>query len=344
MSQRRALVVGLGKRVREAVLPAMARTGIEVAGVAARSAREESVEGRSYKVQPFDSLESSQVAEIDLVYLAVGKNAVPEVLRGLQRIGVGHADLLIDTPVVRFKHLLNARRLRSFRNAWVPEDCAYLPWFDAVRAAAIDGIGAIERVHFERSAYAYHGLASGKALLSCSRVARASRRASLREVKLVRRGMAPAGAIEDVAEGTRRTMTVREPRDYSVGWVRVDGASGAVSDDPAANPDATPLECTFGSTGTGSVVTGFRCGDHMVDLDDEEQSLTIGVEPGRSVIALQEAMKRVGLLRLLRRVEGGEGAYSVIEGLDDMVVDYHLEKFGRYWANPLTSARGWVGR
>jgi hypothetical protein len=49
-----------------------------------------------------------------------------------------------------------------------------------------------------------------------------------------------------------------------------------------------------------------------------------------------EAMKRVGFLRLLRRLASGKGAYPVEQALEDMVVDYHLERFGRYLATPLT--------
>ncbi len=341
---RRMLVIGLGKRVREAVLPAVARTSIEVAAVVARSKRDEVVDGRSYSVVPFDTLDAARVREIDLIYLAVGKNEVPAVLNGLESLGVGHADLLIDTPVVRFKHLIHARKLAAFRSAWVPEDCAFLPWFDAVARAADKGLGAPLRAHFERSAYAYHGLASGKALLSAGRIVRASRSASLRTIELVARGAPPAGAITSCTEGTRRTMTVREPRDYSSGWVRIDFETGAVSDNLRANPGATPLSCIFERVGDHHVVAGIRCGSVATELDDEERSLTLGVTFGSSVIALQEAMKRVGLLRLLRQVERGGAGYPVIEGLDDMVVDYHLERFRRYRANPLTSARGVIRR
>jgi hypothetical protein len=51
-------------------------------------------------------------------------------------------------------------------------------------------------------------------------------------------------------------------------------------------------------------------------------------------------MKRIGLLRLFRGIHEGRGAYPLLSGLDDMLVDYHLEKVGRYVANPMTSARG----
>ena len=51
-------------------------------------------------------------------------------------------------------------------------------------------------------------------------------------------------------------------------------------------------------------------------------------------------MKRIGLLRLFRGLAEGRPGYPLTSGLDDMLVDYHLEKLGRYVANPLTSAGG----
>jgi hypothetical protein len=40
-------------------------------------------------------------------------------------------------------------------------------------------------------------------------------------------------------------------------------------------------------------------------------------------------MKRVGFLRLLREVAAGRAAWPLVEGLDDTVVDWQLERLGR---------------
>jgi len=345
VSTRRALVVGLGKRVREAAMPALLRSGIEVVSAAARTPRREEIAGRAFDVRALPGLTTEDLAAVDLVYLAVGKGEVPAVLARLAGLGVGHAELLIDTPVVRFKHLHHARKLRAFRAASVPEDCAHLPWFDAVAASAEGGpLGAPTAVRFDRSAYAYHGLASGKALLSAGRVVRGVRRSegnrSVREVDLVRGDAAPAGALLDLTPGTRRRLEVVEPRDYASGHVVVTGERGVATDAPGEHPGAFPIKAELEAAAGQHVVAAVTCGDHRIDLDDDERALTLGAEPGASVIALQEAMKRVGLLRILRRVAAGEGGYPLLEGLDDMVVDYHLERLGRYRANPVTSARG----
>ena len=50
-----------------------------------------------------------------------------------------------------------------------------------------------------------------------------------------------------------------------------------------------------------------------------------------------DGMKRVGFLRLLQDVDEGRGAYPLERAVEDTVVDYHLEKFGRYVTSPLTS-------
>jgi hypothetical protein len=55
-------------------------------------------------------------------------------------------------------------------------------------------------------------------------------------------------------------------------------------------------------------------------------------------------LKRVGFLRLLAAIRDGRGGYPVADAIDDMVVDYHLEKLGRYRDNPLTSPRYALGR
>ena len=38
-----------------------------------------------------------------------------------------------------------------------------------------------------------------------------------------------------------------------------------------------------------------------------------------------------------QEVDEGRGAYPLAHAVEDTVVDYHLEKFGRYLTNPFTS-------
>ncbi|MDP6386096.1 MAG: hypothetical protein QGI93_07870, partial [Planctomycetota bacterium] len=67
-----------------------------------------------------------------------------------------------------------------------------------------------------------------------------------------------------------------------------------------------------------------------------EASLTAGDPEDASVIARHEAMKRVGLLGVLRNVRDGGMGYPLTAAVEDTVVDYWLERLGRYRATPVT--------
>lgn len=325
MSDRRVLVVGFGKRVREAALPALeACEGLALEGIVARTAREE--DGRT--VRALDELED--LRGVDVVYLAVGKDATPAALKRLVELGTGDTELLIETPVLRFKHLHHARLLREFRRVSVAEDCAFLPWIDAARAAVEKGlVGAPRAVLFQQSAYGYHALATARALLEASRV-RAGRRRRLGHRTFERR--------VTFAGGTR--LHLLEPRDYDAGRTTLLGTRGSISDYDQDVKDDHHLEVRV----EDGAVAGFRVAHVETELAPAERELTRGDPDDASVTARQAAMKRVGFLRLWSRVAAGEEAYPLADGLDDMVVDYHLEKVGRYVANPLTSSRSPLAR
>ncbi|MEM9380822.1 MAG: hypothetical protein AAGB93_12790 [Planctomycetota bacterium] len=320
------LIVGAGKRVRTAVVPAFHRAPelYTIRHLAGRTERTETIDGSDYAVRPLEALRTSDLEGIGLVFLCVAKDAIPGVLARLAALRPSQASLLIDTPVVRFKHLRAARHLRAFRSVSVAEDCTTLPWLDAVRASVAAGdIGALRSVVFTQSAWAYHGVAMAKTILG-ERSVRSGRRhkhgGEFASRRLVLGGM---------------EALFLEPRDYAHGRLAIVGTQGALCDHDQGAVGALRLRALV----EAGACRGFAAGDHTVRLDDAEASLMRSVSEHASTTALTEAAKPVGLLRLLRDLHAGGPGYPLSAGLDDMVVDYHLEKFGRYLANPVTSAR-----
>ena len=334
MTRRRVIVLGSGKRVCEAVLPALACAPdrFELVRVCARTAKTVTAGGREYAVEPLADLAPDELASADLVVACVAKQAVPAVLATLAKSGgdLATTDLLIDTPVLLFKHLGHLARLDAFRNVWVAEDCTTLPALDAVQAFLATGaIGRLREVVWLQSAYAYHGIAMARPLFGNAWVSRASRTRW--------QGPYAERVIRFRGAGTLRVV---EPRDYSIGHWLFLGERGQLADYPAKDHHLlAPL------VENGRAV-GFAVGDVEVRLAADELELlgeprasTDGAALGNGVARWMEGMKRVGLLRLLRRIDAGEGAYPLALAVDDTVCDYHLEKLGRYVANPLTTPR-----
>lgn len=323
---KRILVVGAGGRVTDAVLPAVAAAAgsLELAGVFARRARPIEAGGKVYSVRTLDSLTEGDVSTADIVYVVVAKPAVGRVLRSLRRFDVGRLHLVLETPVVLFKHLHEVRQTQSFAQVSVAEDMAHLPWLPLVRRAVEpDGlIGSLRTVELDRSGYAYHGVALAKAL------------AGDRLVRSGARHRDSSGEVRTLRLGNGVTVRWVNPRDYALGSIRLTGDRGTVTDRGEAGEGL--LEPVVRS----ERCVGVKLGDHSIEFDDPEIALTHERGQHASLTARMQDMKRIGLLRLLREVAAGRVAYPAVEGLDDMTVDYHLERLGRYVPNPFTSARG----
>jgi len=318
----RVAVIGVGKRVREAVLPALRaiEDHFEVVGLYARSGRSFDAAGRLWGVAPLAELTNLQA--VDLVYLAVGKEAVPPVLKHLAGLGASDTELLIDTPVVRFRHFRHLKLLTGFSRVGVPEDCAFLPWIAPVQECLASGVlGVLDELVLWKSGYAYHALATAKTILLAEEIQRARRIPTSN-------GMHERSLVMD----NEARATIVEPRDYGSGWIQVIGSKGTLCDQPRETSSSLHMEVTV----QGGLCRSIRVGDFVTHLDDAEASLTGGDPANASVIARQEAMKRVGLLRVLRGVRDGELGYGLECGVEDMVVDYWLERLGRYRATPLT--------
>lgn len=327
MSVRSVAVLGVGKRVLETALPAFSKlpASFWIHSVWGRTPRIVEAAGQRHEVRRFETITLKDLEGVDLIYLCVAKDAVPQVLTRLGELEPYNRELLIDTPVVRFKHFRHSAKARAFRSTWVAEDCVELPWMQAALAA----VGPLHRVEFDRSAYAYHGIATARALFSARSIP-SGRRLSIGD-----------GRHERILRfSNNRVARIVEPRDYSAGRLVFIGQGGSLSDAPQRGEGYFALEPEL----TDGAVTAISAGPVRLPLDAAESELTIGDPAGASLTARQDAMKRVGFLRLLRRIVTGKGAHPLELGLEDMVVDYWLEKLGRWHSTPVTTPRALLGR
>jgi hypothetical protein len=331
MTRKNMLIVGSGSRVHATTLPVLKKLGdlFSIHKICSKDRIAIRFGNREYATEGLERLASDAFAGIDLIYVAVTKGSVPKVLSALVKHPVAEIDLLIETPVLLFKHLCYADLFRHFRNVWVAEDCVALPCFDVVKDLLNRAvIGELKRVVFDRSAYKYHGLATMKHLLGCSKVTSAFRK------------KISAGAIcRSLRFANRTNGQVFEPRDYEKGRFILEGNRGSISDYPDDREGNRLLEPIL----SDGACSGFRIGGDASHLDREERELMGQVAPGTGVTSLMEGMKRVGFFRMMKRIHRGDGGYPLQEALDDMAVDYYLEKIGFYFANPLMSVKSRIG-
>ncbi len=317
---RRVWIVGAGKRVRETALPSFLSLPdrFEVAGILARSARDLEVAGSRLAIRSLTDVQATDFAAGDLVYVAVGKDAMPRVLKRLATFDRARLELLIDTPVLKMKHLRHARLLDGWKHASVAEDVVHLPWFETLRAVT----GEVRSVTFDRSAYAYHGIAQSKALCG-SRIVRARRR------------KVAGGARRELEFENGARATVIEPRDYALGSVFAEGMHACVADRVGLGEQTVALAPML----VGDACVGFRAGDVETRLTPEEIALQGPVPRAAGVVARMESLKRVAFRRLAVDVADGRGGYPIVDGLEDMAVDWFLERFGRWKSGGLRDLR-----
>jgi len=313
--RRRIFIVGSGKRVRETALPALrASESWELAGIASRKAKPLPDGAETREVIALDTLTAARLEGLDLIYLVVAKHAVPAVLQQLGPLVPASCELLIETPVMLFKHLGHLDRLDAFRRVWVSEDCYTLPCWDPLLATG----ECFTHAHFEQSAYAYHGFAMARAVLGRDRVETARSRTAGRTVRF--------------AGGSH--FTTREPRDYSVGRLTIAGPGRLIADH-----DPGRAHRRLAALGTDDELLGFRLDDADHVLAQAEREVVGTPAGGDGLFRWMDGMKRVGFLRLLEALAADRPAYSLEDALEDAVVDYWLHRFGRYRATAFSDPR-----
>ncbi len=317
---KKILVIGVGKRVIEDVLPALAASGcFQVAGIFARRSRTVEAGDRAYEVSSSDDLSAGHVAAADWVYVGVPTAALPDVLRRLATFpGSRNVRLLIDTPALPMRHAWRGFPRHAFAEVLVAEDAPYLPWVaPATRALG----GAVTEMRFDCSAYRYHGVALVKALAGCRKISSArSRRVS------------GATSLDFVAANGAKAVVV-EPRDYQKGSIWLLGPNGALSEKPAAGE--LSLRLLFES---GRCI-GVAAGGESDLFSEAEISLLGVVNQSATVTSLTLPLKRVGLRRMLvGLVDGTDAGWSLDEAADDTRLDELARRVGCL-ANAAPAAR-----
>jgi hypothetical protein len=348
VSVQRVVVLGAGQRVRDTILPALAALPDHyvVDGVFARSEKTIEARGVPYQTESFDNLTAARLDGVALVDLCVAKHAVPLVLRRLQACDPQRLSLMIETPVLLFKQLGALSLLDAFAAVHVSEDTSTLPWVETLAAARSAGLlGPPQRIVFAGSAWRYHGLAMTRTLLQSETIRSASRRREGPDAARVTLNMA-SGAVAEIIE----------PRDYKTGhWLLHNAPAGtpaASITGAAGEDDVLVTDAAQPSNGAlqlqlvldGRRCRGFRIGDVITELEPAESTLLGPVDGDATPTFLTDRLKAVGLMRLLCDMHAGRGGYPLELGLDDMLVDYLLEKLGRWRPSPFTSLRSSLGR
>ena len=203
------LVIGAGRRVKGAVLPALGclEDRYRVAAVVARSARELSYAGGRRKLVTVNSLDRVNLAGIDLIAMAVSITMVPRVLAQLAGKDVGHA-VLLHRHAGPSAH--GARGLALLPGVPAGAGRRGQPGAAAISGGAaadrVRAIGALRRIFFFHNGFKHHALASLKLLAGGARIRRIVNRKFAG--KLRQKQIELEGGVSAV---------MYEPRDYASG-------------------------------------------------------------------------------------------------------------------------------
>jgi hypothetical protein len=352
----RILVIGSGQRVRRAALPAILsrRETWQLAGIRSRKPKQIHAEtaagepvGDPLNVEALAALTTTELANVDVVYMCVSKGAVPGVLGQLAELvaPIPAADrprLFIDTPVLLFKHMHAAKRFAAFPEVSVAEDMSSLPWLASLDYAR-QALGKPRHLLLDRSAFAYHGVAFAKTLLGNMRVERAARKPF--DGAAQAGDGRPATFERTLTFAGGQTCTILEERDYSVGRVRLECERGVLTLGPEPEAGAWWLSQTLDAAGNCVGFTANKDGERAFAsaLTDADRAL-LGPLSAPGPIQSMDAMKRVGFARLLDRMHQGDPVWTLLDGLDDMWIDYLVEKTGRWRATRFTSVHAPLAR
>jgi predicted dehydrogenase len=224
----RIALVGVGRRARETLVPAIhaVASRIDLVAVCARSERPVELLGGRFHATAI-RLADVDLGGLDAVVVAVGTRSVPRVLDELASRGGAGLTLMVDTPVLDPADLAATKGLGRFRAVLASEDNFALPLFAlARRLVDEDRVGRLRKVYLFHSGYRHHALAALRRLTG----------ARPRSVSVDRASRWSADVHVSFSGGVRATIV--EPRRYEIGRTLVVGEAGFLADYPLDHPRA----------------------------------------------------------------------------------------------------------
>lgn len=294
---RRVLLVGAGKRAQETAIPALMAlgSGVELAGVWARSSRKLKLYGGEFTAQTETGPEAFPIAEVDTIIVAVTRSQVPAVLRSLRQYDTSHAALMLDTPVLDPGDWGATAAFRRFRRVVCSEDAIALPPVAAARTLIEDGaVGAVRSIHFFHSGWRNHALASIRSMLGGRKPTRIT----------VRRSNAKWSETRYRFPGGVRAMVV-QPHLHGHGRMLIVGDRGAIADYETGRSDATQI----GYVVEDGVFRGVTVGGERVEHEHDRlmfENLPRGLEER----TLDNMFKIRGFMELVAGVADDASPYA----------------------------------
>ena len=316
-TSRNVLVIGAGKRVLGAVLPALGclEDRYRVAAVVARSEKPISYASGRRILTTVDSLDKVDLATIQLIVMAVSIKQVPRVLAELAARPVQQAVLLLDTPVLPPSGIGAARHFAAFRRVLISEDNVALPPFLLARRLIEQGaIGRLERIYFFHNGFKHHALASLK-LLAGGPIRRIVNRKFAGKLRQ---------KVIDFDGGVSAVMY--EPRDYATGKFLIRGDRGAIADYDYAVP---PVE-RIGYVVDGPIYRGLTLNGEPLPLSGLDQAYLDHIGDDVVDVSPMNTMKLRGLMDLMVAAfdERSPYHYDPLDGICDHLAIRTVDKTG----------------
>jgi hypothetical protein len=312
-------LVGVGRRARQTILPAIVGLGdrVELAAVFARSTRSVELFGGTLTLDTRDDLARADLSDVDVVVVAVELRQVPAVLGDLTR-GSTAMTVMLDTPVLHHRDLGHLDTLERFGAAVVSEDCAALPPFRLARQLVDEGrIGDLEHVYLFHSGYRHHALATLQELVQAGRPSR---------LRVRRWGKGSAEVSVAFRNGVEATIV--EPRAYGVGRFLIAGSSGFIADYPIDHKHATVV----GFDLDDGRYRGLTVDGDPVELDALDEAFVANVPASLEDDSPMALLKIRGFMSLLDAVATGAPAprKAPIDAILDDLTLRVAERAGRF--------------